>query len=51
MHNHLNTCMNHILGALRGQTENKGVAYIAIGEIAIGVGAIILASRVYCHLL
>lgn len=37
VHNYLNTCMNHILSALRNQND-RAVAFISLGEIAVAVG-------------
>eukprot|EP00026_Physarum_polycephalum_P000091 Phypoly_transcript_00091.p1 GENE.Phypoly_transcript_00091~~Phypoly_transcript_00091.p1 ORF type:complete len:2307 (+),score=451.47 Phypoly_transcript_00091:133-7053(+) len=37
VHNYLNTCMNHLLNALRNQAD-RGVAFIALGEISMSVG-------------
>ncbi|EFA77745.1 protein kinase [Heterostelium album PN500] len=37
VHHHLNTCMAHLLGALRNQNE-RSTAFIALGEIALAVG-------------
>lgn len=41
VHNYLNTCINHLLAALKNQ-DNKGVVFIALGEIAVAVSGNIL---------
>lgn len=37
VHMYLNTCMNHLLAALRNQND-RAVAFISLGEIAVAVG-------------
>eukprot|EP01113_Clastostelium_recurvatum_P006582 TRINITY_DN1298_c0_g1_i1.p1 TRINITY_DN1298_c0_g1~~TRINITY_DN1298_c0_g1_i1.p1 ORF type:complete len:2380 (+),score=927.36 TRINITY_DN1298_c0_g1_i1:62-7201(+) len=37
VHNYLNTCMNHLLGALKSHTD-RSISFTALGEISVAVG-------------